>query len=175
MLHKQIQEFSALVIPDNIKNKGVKTDRRIENNIKYNSELKDCVIFDLDGTISLMNGRNPFKGEDCFSDEVNQSVKYLLESIPNNVEVFIFSGRNSDNNGKEVTLNWLVENSIRYNQLIMRQEKDSRPDTIIKKEMYNKHIKNKYNVLFAVDDRDCVVKLWRDLGLDCFQVNYGNF
>jgi predicted kinase len=175
VLHKQMKDFSQLIIPDNIYNKGVKTDKRVITKKEYNTNLKDCVIFDLDGTISLMNGRNPFKGEDCLSDEVNTSVKLLLDSIPNHVEIFIFSGRSEENGARENTINWLSENSIPYSELIMRKEKDNRPDTVVKKEMFDNHIKGKYNVLFCVDDRDCVVKLWRDMGIDCFQVYYGNF
>lgn len=175
VLHFQIKDFSELVIPENINNKGIKTDRRLINKIEYNPELKDCVIFDLDGTVSLMDGRNPFKGEDCLSDKVNTSVRLLLEVIPEHVEVFIFSGRSESNGARLATENWLSENNVPYNQLIMRQEKDNRPDTVVKREMYSKHIKGKYNTLFCVDDRDCVVNLWRDMGLDCFQVYYGNF
>lgn len=175
VIHKQLQSFNELVIPKNIINHGTKTDRRVLNNLKYDPTLKDCVIFDLDGTISLMNGRNPFKGENCSSDVVNESVKRLVECIPDFVDVFIFSGRNSDNGAMDATIEWLSNNGLPYHDLIMREEKDNRPDIVIKKEMYNKHIKDKYNVIFTVDDRDCVVKMWRDMGIDCFQVNYGNF
>lgn len=174
VLHKKLKELGELVIPENIYLKGCKTDQRI-GKFKYNAELKDCVVFDLDGTISLMNGRNPFSGKDCHTDCVNQSVKNLLECIPSHVEVFIFSGRNSDDGGVEATKEWLQENNVPYDHLIMRGEKDHRPDTAIKREMYNTHIKDKYNVLFTVDDRDCIVDLWRSLGIDCFQVYYGNF
>ena len=30
-------------------------------------------------------------------------------------------------------------------------------------------------VLLVLDDRDQVAKMWRDMGLTCFQVNYGDF
>lgn len=175
VLHFQSKDFLGLSIPENIYNNGCKVDRRLINKVEHNKDLRDCVIFDLDGTISLMNGRNPFKGEDCLTDEVNTSVKFLLESISNHVEVFIFSGRSEENNSRQKTIDWLTENNIPYNHLVMRQEKDNRPDVIIKREMFNNHIRNQFNVLFCVDDRDCVVKLWRDMGLNCFQVNYGNF
>lgn len=175
VLHYQMVDFQNLNIPENIYNGGVKTDKRIITKRDYDFNLRDCVIFDLDGTISLMNGRNPFKGKDCLSDEVNTSVRLLLEVIPQHVEIFIFSGRSEEDGAREATLNWLSENNIPFNQLVMRQEKDYRPDTVVKKEMFNKHVKGKFNPLFCVDDRDCVVKLWRDMGIDCFQVYYGNF
>lgn len=59
--------------------------------------------------------------------------------------------------------------------LHMRPRKDYRPDVEIKREIYEKYIKDKYDVLFCIDDRDCVVKLWRSLGLVCLQCSEGNF
>ena len=58
----------------------------------------------------------------------------------------------------------------------MRDDGDYRKDNITKLEMYNKHIKGKYDVEFVLDDRDSVVKMWRDeLDLTCMQVDWGNF
>lgn len=57
----------------------------------------------------------------------------------------------------------------------MRPENDYRKDTIIKREIYEKEILNKFNVLFVLDDRDCVVEQWRDMGLTCLQVAEGDF
>ena len=31
------------------------------------------------------------------------------------------------------------------------------------------------DVVCSFDDRDKVVQMWRDNGITCFQVNYGNF
>jgi len=47
---------------------------------------------------------------------------------------------------------------------------------LLKKELYDAHVKDKYDVLFVLDDRDQVVNMWRnELGLACFQVANGNF
>jgi len=48
------------------------------------------------------------------------------------------------------------------------------PDEILKKEMLDTFI-NKDEVFLVVDDRDKVVKMWRDLGLNTFQVAPGDF
>jgi len=50
-----------------------------------------------------------------------------------------------------------------------------RKDVIIKQEIYEEHIKDKYDVLFVMDDRNQVVEFWRSIGLTCFQVAEGNF
>ena len=52
---------------------------------------------------------------------------------------------------------------------------DSRKDSIVKQEIYEMCIKDKYNVLFVLDDRDQVVNMWREQGLKCLQVAEGNF
>jgi hypothetical protein len=57
----------------------------------------------------------------------------------------------------------------------MRTEGDHRSDDIVKKEIYEKRIAPWYDVVAVFDDRDKVVKMWRDLGLLCCQVYYGDF
>ena len=58
----------------------------------------------------------------------------------------------------------------------MRASGDTRKDSIVKKELYEKHIKNKYYVSFWLDDRNQVVDMVRkELGLLCLQVYYGDF
>jgi adenylate cyclase class IV len=60
-------------------------------------------------------------------------------------------------------------------KLFMRQAGDNRDDRIVKREIYEREIKGRYNVRFVLDDRNKVVALWRDLGLPCFQVADGDF
>lgn len=58
----------------------------------------------------------------------------------------------------------------------MRQSKDFRKDSVIKKEIFESKIKDKYFIEFVLDDRHQVVDLWRkELKLTCFQMNYGSF
>nr|DAI39653.1 MAG TPA: polynucleotide kinase [Caudoviricetes sp.] len=58
----------------------------------------------------------------------------------------------------------------------MRKEKDYRKDSIVKTEIYNEYIKDKYCVTAVFDDRDQVVNdCWRKLGLLCNQVWKGDF
>ena len=57
----------------------------------------------------------------------------------------------------------------------MRKKGDHRKDSIVKKELYEEHIKNRYEVLCVFDDRNQVVDMWREEGLLCCQVYYGDF
>lgn len=154
--------------------------------VVYKKELPYCFIFDLDGTLAHINNRSPYDGKSCSSDKVNESIRALFQIIkdPNetlsalrwssvNRKVIILSGR-SDNSIEE-TKEWLNKHDLNYDELHMREEGDARKDSIVKKEMFDKYIKNKYNVVFIVDDRDQVVDLWRSMGITCLQCNYGDF
>jgi hypothetical protein len=57
----------------------------------------------------------------------------------------------------------------------MRPENDQRKDTVVKDEIYENHIKGRYNVLLIADDRQSVVDMWRSKGMKVAQVAYGDF
>ena len=60
--------------------------------------------------------------------------------------------------------------------LLMRKDGDNRPDQIVKRELYERHVVGLYEVEGVLDDRAKVVRMWRDeLGLTCLQVADGNF
>ena len=64
------------------------------------------------------------------------------------------------------TEQWLKEKvQLSYHSLFMRQTGDFRKDAIIKQEIYEREIKDKYNVLFVLDDRLQVCRMWYSLGL----------
>lgn len=135
------------------------------------SKLENCVICDLDGTLALMgNNRGPFDWNKVDQDVVNWRLLRVIESLisgeqerGNAVSLILLSGR--DGICKDLTIKWLKTNKIGYDSLFMRSPGDNRPDDIIKEELYNTHIKDKYNVLAVFDDRMRVAVLWHKLGL----------
>jgi hypothetical protein len=46
---------------------------------------------------------------------------------------------------------------------------------VVKGELFDAHVRHRFNVRVSLDDRDRVVALWRRLGLPTWQVNYGDF
>ena len=137
--------------------------------------LPRALICDLDGTLALMNGRNPFDAAQCENDLLNQPVAHVLKTFQTlGHKIILLSGRKEEH--KPQTINWLQKHNIHYDMLEMRREKDGRQDAIVKRELFDTYILGKYYVEFVLDDRNQVVDLWRnDLGLTCFQVNYGDF
>lgn len=99
----------------------------------------------------------------------------MIKILYNEIDIIFFSGREGTKECRENTEKWLNDNvGISY-KLYMRPEKDYRSDEIIKEEMYNKHIKDKYYCIAIFDDRDRCIKKWRDMGLLACQVYYGDF
>lgn len=143
------------------------------NPLVFNKSLPDCVIFDLDGTLACIGDRSPYAGQECMKDLPNWSVITLNKWVPEKTHIIIFSGRNES--ARKPTLEWLDKYGINFNGLYLRKDGDFRKDNVIKREMFNAYIKGKYNVTFAVDDRNQVVELWRELGITTLQVNAGDF
>jgi len=57
--------------------------------------------------------------------------------------------------------------NVLFENLFMRPDDDFRPDVEIKREIYEKHIRDNYDVLFCLDENAEIVELWRSLGLVC--------
>lgn len=145
----------------------------------YNPDLPFVIISDIDGTLAHMNGkRGPFDWHKVEVDDVDLAVAHTLDAYKElgMVEkVILFSGR--DEVCRAETKRWLDHYCISYDELHMRRSDhvdengNQVKDTIVKKEMYEKYIKDKYNVLCIIDDRPSVCRMWRDeLGLKVMQV-----
>lgn len=132
------------------------------------------IICDLDGTLAHMNGRGPYDTTGYLNDKYDEELGHLLKHLQLYNEVIFLSGRSSDFRAE--TEEWLANNGWAGFPLYMRASGDTRNDAIVKKELYEAHIKGNYNVRFVLDDRDRVVAMWRkELGLKVLQVAYGDF
>lgn len=144
-----------------------------------NEELPKAVIVDLDGTLALLNGRNPYE-RNVYEDDVNWDVVDLVYALyDRGYKVIFMSGRkmNKYNDTKDWLLNKAFDKFIwsNFEGLFMRQDNDNRPDEIVKTELYETHVKGKYDVRFCIDDRPKICKNWRKLGLICLQLNHVEF
>ena len=129
--------------------------------------LPKAVICDIDGTLALFGDENPYS-RDFMKDIINEPVVNLLNLLKKEHQIIIFSGRTDK--FIQVTMEWLEKHSVPHDELYMRKAKDNRPDNIIKKELYDAYIKDKYDVMAVFDDRLQVCRLWHDLGLPLFRV-----
>jgi predicted kinase len=144
--------------------------------------LPEVAICDLDGTAALFTkaDRNPY---DCSrADEIdkpNYAVRSALTGLysTGNVDEVIYLSGRSDK-FRPQTERFLRKHGFPRThdlKLYMRKEGDFRKDWIVKGELFDAHVRGKYNVLLMLDDRNQVVDFWRSLGLTCFQVAPGAF
>jgi predicted kinase len=141
-----------------------------------NPSLPMAIIVDIDGTIALLNGRNPYDNTKVHTDLPNEPIVNLVKLLSRTFKILIVSGREGTPECKAATVEWLVAQDIKFDALFMRTQKDYRKDSTIKKEIFETHIEPDYSVQLVLDDRDQVVDMWRNtLNLPCLQVNYGNF
>jgi predicted kinase len=142
--------------------------------MKQDPDVPLAIIVDIDGTLAERNGRGPFEwnrvGEDLVKEEIATLVRIYKSHY---FEVIVFSGR--DSICRPETEKWLEEKEIYYDYLYMRKEGDNRKDFIIKKELFDEFVKDKFYVSVVIDDRKQVVDMWRDMGLTCLQVDKGEF
>lgn len=156
-------------------------------------------IFDLDGTLALIEHRKHFVERDrksnfaggitcdwrsfyaaCDQDQPNEPVIRVMETLRHNgAEVWIFSGRSDEVRDK--TEAWLCAHTSfmsheLHTALTMRAEGDYTPDDVLKKKWLDGMLlDDRERLTAAFDDRDRVVKMWRDNGVMCFQVAPGEF
>ena len=138
--------------------------------------LPDAIIVDMDGTLANIDWRNPYDASSCDEDGIYRDVEDLVKTTIDahgDWILIILSGRMEQFKGP--TVRWLDKYEIPYTHIYMRQDNDYRKDSIIKQEIYEDKIQNKYNVKFVLDDRNQVVDMWRGLGLRCLQVQSGDF
>ena len=150
------------------------------------NEFKDIIV-DMDGTLADIGQRlrraesNPPPGKrmdwDIFLDPVvmahtdkpNQHVVHLVKTLQETGHTIIITSARNERH-RAVTSQQLDEWGIKYEKLYLRADGDFRPDDITKTEIFRQILIDGYMPKIAIDDRDKVVKMWRELGLHCWQV-----
>ncbi|MFN2636826.1 MAG: AAA family ATPase [Gemmatimonadaceae bacterium] len=134
-----------------------------------------AILVDIDGTVALMADRSPFDETRVHEDLPNLPVIHLVRDLyATGRQVVFLSGRTDA--CKAETARWLQTHvGVPYEGLHMRRAGDGRKDSVVKAELFDEHVREVYDVACVLDDRDQVVRMWRDLGLTVLQVADGNF
>jgi hypothetical protein len=134
-------------------------------------------LVDVDGTLALMStaagGRSPFEWHRVGEDAPNQAVVDLVRALDAEATIVVMSGR--DESCRALTEQWLVMHGVPFEALFMRPAGDSRKDSIVKRELFDRHVAPRWAVRGVIDDRRQVVEMWRGMGLMCAQVAPGDF
>lgn len=138
-----------------------------------------AIIVDLDGTLAHRKTRSPYDYTKVIEDTCDVVIADLVRMYRSiDYRIIISTGRNYS--CAQDTIKWLDAYDIPFDLLLMRSDKDKEngqqlPDWVVKYNLFNERIRNRFNVQVAIDDRDQVVRLWRTLGIKCLQVDYGDF
>ena len=151
------------------------------------------VIFDLDGTLAIIDKRRALAGArgtkkrmnwkvffdplNIALDEPNQPVIDVFKALKTvGYTMVIFSGR--DSISEDMTKLWLEKHGVKPDFMRMRPKNTYTPDNDLKKswlDELNVDGKTKDDVMMVFDDRSKVVSMWRENGLFCAQVAPGDF
>lgn len=154
--------------------------------------MNKIIVCDIDGTIADLSHRLHYiqdkKGNkldnpnwcmffaECDVDKPIKNIIEMIEKLSDTYDIVYCTGRTVATYDK--TIKWLKENvKIKNFSLLMRKDGDYRPDTEIKTEALKSYLsfREKPEVAFILEDKNSMVKKWRELGYTCLQVADGNF
>lgn len=143
-----------------------------------------AIIVDIDGTLADCEHRRHFvekkpKDYESFFDAAGlDPLKPMAAKVVNSLyylgyEIIYVTGR--PERLRAVTRQWLQLHKLPIGKLSMRPDGDYTSDVRLKRTIYRKEIEPTRQVELVLDDRDSVVAMWRELGLECWQVAGGGF
>ena len=148
--------------------------------------MKNIVIVDIDGTISKVGGRIKYLKQDpkdwdsfyndCFEDEPIEEILLLVYRLWGKYEIVFCTGRREKCRFK--TVRWLkkhVSNNFSKIKLLMRKDGDLRSDVEVKPELLREAGIKLEDIAFVIEDRSCMVKKYREMGLTVLQCAEGDF
>jgi predicted kinase len=146
------------------------------------ADLKNIIVVDIDGTVAdcshrlhyVKGDKKDWKGFFSEMDKDTPRTEVYKNAVndakAHDAEIVFVSARPEDH--REVTEQWLRENKMEFNYLLMRRKGDKRPDTDVKFDIYNRFLKQ-YNIIKVIDDRPSVIEMWREQGLEVEDVGNG--
>jgi hypothetical protein len=154
-------------------------------------KMRKFYIFDLDGTIADISHRRHMLDDHtdshrwrrfydaCDLDQPNQPVIDLMHTLALTHDIRIWSGRSDE--VIEKTVAWLAKYTHIMTEdaadtLMMRKAGDYTPDDKLKKQWLDGLSVTERGLLAGCfDDRDRIVKMYRENGVMCCQVADGDF
>lgn len=136
--------------------------------------MTDAVIADLDGTlVDVSSIRHLVEGEerDFYAFHAASKDCPPRPEVVDAVRAAHAAGRavlvvtSREFIWRDLTLDWLAQHDVPYDQLVMRIVGDYRPDHVVKAEMLDTLEADGFAVLEAWEDSDDIVELFRSRGV----------
>lgn len=129
-----------------------------------NPDMPKAILLDIDGTVAQMDKRSPYEWNKVGTDKPREFIIDIVRGLDaQGYTILALSGR--DGVCYDETKQWLVDNDVPHFYLFMREEGDTRKDTIVKEEIFWELIAKHWNVVGVLDDRPCVLRAWREIGI----------
>ena len=148
---------------------------------KTTSPLAPIVISDIDGSLARIDQRvhlaqtGDWESFHFFAkdDKVREGTRCVLKLFSEyGYEIVLISGRPLKWKGE--TELWLKLHGIHYNELYMRPSTCYDPDHVFKQQVWQSHFADR-DIIFAIEDRPTTAEMWRDIGVDVWQIAQGTY
>lgn len=146
--------------------------------------MRGVLFCDIDGTVADLTHRrvhveNKPKNWPAFEkgiphDTPIQTIIDVVRTLHDSGWTIVMcTGRGAQH--KDITVAWLEQHGVPFHAIYTRAFKDYRADNIVKAELLEQARGEGYDPDVVFDDRDQVVRMWRDAGVPCVQVAEGDF
>lgn len=139
------------------------------------SKAADDYAYEL--AVSIVDDEFIVTAEGMLTDEPITPVIELIRNFCDNypAKLIILTGREDTPEVRKATEQWLENNWLHPDILLMRPANSFVAGPICKKKLYEDNIKGKYYIPFVLEDNCKCVEMWRNEGLICLQPNEGKF
>lgn len=139
------------------------------------------IIVDIDGTIADTTHRDYLSKEKkweeyferCFHDKPYEKIIDLVKLLKTKHDILFCTGRSEV--VRERTQIWLDKHGLGGILMLMRPKDNHLPDYAMKPKLIKSIGLTKEDVEFVLEDRNIMVKKWRDMGYVCLQVKNGRY
>lgn len=137
---------------------------------------RKAVITDLDGTLALLNDRDPYQEQHLLmDDEVNIELQRILKFYEKQgVAIIVATGRWEDK--IDLTKKWLESKAdINATEIFMRPMVNYDNARILKEWYLENVIFQRYDPFLAFEDLFAIAQMYRKHDIPCWQVNVDPF
>lgn len=145
-------------------------------------DTKNICIFDIDGTLAncdhrLHHIKNKPKNwpafyNGCMDDVLISPVAEMLDLYSKFYKIYLVTGRPENN--RHLTESWLDAHKIKYDNLIMRGDRDFRKSPEFKSSVCDMIEAEGQTIFFVVEDRPDCVQMFINRGIFVFDVSNGS-
>ncbi len=149
--------------------------------------MEKIAIFDLDGTLADTQHRShylqskpknwPAFNAECVNDTIISATRDVLVALSNlGYTIWVWTGRSDEY--RAVTQEFIRDNGLysHVSKLKMRPESSSIADTELKLQWFHElDTITQHSIKMVFEDRTRMVKMWRNLGVQTYQVAEGDF